>query len=1260
MPLDQERLRQLKAAEARELAAATNLRGAFEVEREIDTQWAPPPAIEDKDTSFLGEAGRAVWGAIVDAVSETELFVADMFSGVSSDVTSELLAAGLTPEQAQAVVQRAERGAGESIKKIRSAVDVIAPANETTAGNLARGVGQFLVPFLGWSRVVRAAGVARSVPNGFIAGFATDITAFDPNAGNLSALVEQFPALSNPVTEFLATSPDDDEAVNRLRNALEGLAIGGFLEPFVQVLRLYRMRRAAELAEDARVKADTEPAPVLEPTPPPKGLEVRHTVDDTGAHMVEVEGGFIDAQETDGFLQVKNARVEEAHRGKGLGRAMYERLIEEAEARGLKLASDVSVSPDAQRVWASLGKRFNVIRNEAEVNPETGNLVSVDPRKPVFVLEGKLDAGPKVEPEAPPPSLSQRLRAALQITPQQRAALIRAVEQEDYSTASGLLNFNEHTIDWESLDEGDNVRQLLNTFSEIIAENIDTAKGGVQTLVQTQRLAALVGTSADQVHRLYRDTRGNKGLTARVLAAERTMLASAQRLLRLAQEAKNAPAEKYSQARLALHRHVELHAALLAEVKGSKTEIARALHAMRLMKSAAEESFKEFDEILRTLGGHADGDAIIDALLSARSLRDMNTVVTRTRGRRWRDALIEISVNGLLSQPKTHLLNMASNALNAALMTGDRYLAGMWRATKGDLRLLREANADLVGKLQALDDAFRLALRAFRDGMPITDVKQRVEVDQRRAITHELFKGVDESSAFGRIVNLIGSFIRLPGRFLMAGDEFFKTINVRGETAALAYRQAVHEAERRNLKGAKFDQYVQRRRVELFTQPSPTIMSEALKRARYATFQEAPRTAAGMNLDRFVNSSAFVKIVIVPFFRTPMNILRQAAVDRTPFALLLSNTRRVLAQGGPEADIMAARMFTGMGALVAGYSLVSSGGPDKPFEIVGKRPIGNTAGEDGVLDYSIRLGDTWFQFNRLDPVGTWLGMMADIKDYMELEYDPADPQSAEVGFALTQAAFGALLKNTLNKSWFASVQEILDAFQQIEKGKPETVQRAVDRLLAGNAIKLVPYSAALRGGSTTAEALATGSDVEVKEAWSFVERLQSNFAFLNDGLPPKRDYLGRPITRHNSAWFAVNPFATSPESADPLDRELARLAFDFQILPKSLDNGKVPLNAAQYSELKRLIGQEPFIGGQSLEQVLRDLVTSDAYMSLPSDQVRIDVIKGLYEDAKAIAVEMLKEQNGGELRRKSIERQFGEVSRRAGQPIELPAFPTSQ
>ncbi|KKL90242.1 hypothetical protein LCGC14_1906660, partial [marine sediment metagenome] len=295
--------------------------------------------------------------------------------------------------------------------------------------------------------------------------------------------------------------------------------------------------------------------------------------------------------------------------------------------------------------------------------------------------------------------------------------------------------------------------------------------------------------------------------------------------------------------------------------------------------------------------------------------------------------------------------------------------------------------------------------------------------------------------------------------------------------------------------------------------------------------------------------------------------------------------------------------------------------PESQVQMVGKRNFNNSEILDGVKDYSISFdgGKSWGQYHRFDPIGSWMAWSADLYTLYHEYYDPDDPTSIESIGAMTQAALAATMRNAMNKTWLKSVNDIVETIGRVSEGSAQTSKLAMQKFSAEQLIKLIPYSSALR--SITAE-----TDPVVRDGWKVMDRLQEVNPWMSEGLPATRDYLGRPVNKHNAHWYWINPFATNPESTDPLDQELSDLGYDIARLPKSLNSGQIPLNSLQYSEFKRIIGQgEHMGGGKSLETTLREVVATDFYQR-SNDLIRTEIIESYYSGSKEIAAHELKKQ----------------------------------
>ena len=284
----------------------------------------------------------------------------------------------------------------------------------TFADDITQGFAQFVIPFTGYLKalggiknVSKLAGTGRLI----LADGMTSATAFEAHEGRISEVFEMGRQMENEFGAFLnKISPDGslanayiDMMVNtenesalkgRYKNAVDGMVFAGASLATLKVMakvtgttlkaarKLVVTPGRLEIPANAKFATKTEPE-VLEPAK----RKVSSSLDEvSGEQTVTIpDVGEAVAQRGDGILQMKRIDVVESERGTGAGMEILIQMIDEAETQGLKFVSDVTVSPSAARLYEGLTRRgFNVKRNPAKVNPNTGSLLSEDPRVPVF------------------------------------------------------------------------------------------------------------------------------------------------------------------------------------------------------------------------------------------------------------------------------------------------------------------------------------------------------------------------------------------------------------------------------------------------------------------------------------------------------------------------------------------------------------------------------------------------------------------------------------------------------------------------------------------------------------------------------------------------------------------------------------------------------------------------------------------------------------------------------------------------------------
>lgn len=158
---------------------------------------------------------------------------------------------------------------GDGVKTI-SGLD--SATHNTFLGDMSRSVAEFATAYALPGGVAGKIGKAYELGKGaklalsLGAGAVADFTGFDGEGGRLSDLIQRYPVLSNPVTKFLSSKPDDTWAEKRLKGALEGIGLGTISHMLLSRLKVERAvthgdtTAAQEAAGELEQLAKSQPA----------------------------------------------------------------------------------------------------------------------------------------------------------------------------------------------------------------------------------------------------------------------------------------------------------------------------------------------------------------------------------------------------------------------------------------------------------------------------------------------------------------------------------------------------------------------------------------------------------------------------------------------------------------------------------------------------------------------------------------------------------------------------------------------------------------------------------------------------------------------------------------------------------------------------------------------------------------------------------------------------------------------------------------
>lgn len=570
------------------------------------------------------------------------------------------------------------------------------------------------------------------------------------------------------------------------------------------------------------------------------------------------------------------------------------------------------------------------------------------------------------------------------------------------------------------------------------------------------------------------------------------------------------------------------------------------------------EFFKQQEALDKMGAPSMPREKFVQILASIKSPQEMARLAQIAANPSKWDMFLEYWINGLLSGPQTHVVNALSNTATIAWGIPERAIAAMLSPSVRP----SETTAMIGGVKDSIGDAWRLAWKAFKEEE--TQLGHTKMEGPSRAITGD---ALELTGLPGRAVDLLGQAIRLPGRALLASDDFFKAIAFRAEVRALARRESLRAVQESGLSGRAAVTEMRKIESRILANPPEHIEQAAQEYAAYVTFtRELGETGAKVQLAL----TTPIGRIMVPFVRTPTNIFKFAG-ERTPFALLSKAVREEIAAGGERRALALAKI--GLGSMTMGYigtlaaeGLITGGGPKD-------KVLRERLKETGWQPYSVRVGDTYYSYARTEPLGSLIGLAADAADLM----GQLPQRDAEY---LAAALVVAIQRNVANKTFVKGLAGSLNA---VTSQDINVVQSFFEKELP----TLLPYST---GMAQTARTV----DPVMREVSSIMDAFKARVPGYSDTLPPHRDLFSNPVLFQGGLGpDLVSSIYSSKAVDDPVAQEIAKQEIPVGLPSKQIN--RVPLTAEEYDAYSILAGSKPIIGGQTLHQRLEGLFQSDLY-----------------------------------------------------------------
>ena len=719
-----------------------------------------------------------------------------------------------------------------------------------------------------------------------------------------------------------------------------------------------------------------------------------------------------------------------------------------------------------------------------------------------------LDPIDQLDPDAPAPFIEKDpYDNYIKVDDSDVDAVMNAPANRDELLAGGLSDFNSGRLPDEA-----GIQERMQAISGRYAGQITDAKRDEITHEATRQMADLLGANPDKLAQAILNRRTGEtiqvegqGLAETMLAARDLLVSEMRKLDGLAERAAVGGEEDL----LAFRYQMELVANLQQNIKGSQTEIARALGQFNIpaktfegiddplmaQRLGEEARTRDFTALLQEWGGPDSIRKIAEVYNKRAAPHKKAAFIRGSLHKKVFNAVYEVWQHALLTNPITQTKNIIGGVIGTFIMPN---IEGLAAVGVGKIRRLAgstdevftggDLQARLFGQMMALREAFIGSVDAFAN-MGSNELPG-FKIDRAREGRHPAFSGAafGQTGAIGTTIDWFGNLLtagRVSFRTLEAGDVFFKVVAHR----STMYEEAFRLGRAQGLDGDDLSSFI----AEAVVNPPPKMMEKAEAAAKYQTLQtDMDSTGRALQTLQRIPMLRYG----VPFLKTPYNAAKYSFLDRTPLGLAWGETNNMLKAGGAQRDEAIARMAIGtsIGATMFGLAAtgdITGGGPTDPN-------MRRILRESGWQPYSIKVGGEYLSYAGMEPLSSIIGAWADASE-ISMNSDLFDEDSEFDFDDVMGAALGATLYNVSNKTF-------MEGFSNLVALKQDP-RRYGGKFFTALGTSIVPRAVSY------VERL---NDPVIRDAKNFIEKIKAQIPGMSKDLKPLVGLRGQDV--HAGNW----------------------------------------------------------------------------------------------------------------------------------------------
>ena len=787
--------------------------------------------------------------------------------------------------------------------------------------------------------------------------------------------------------------------------------------------------------------------------------------------------------------------------------------------------------------------------------------------KPVEIPEG-------IKPEEMPKTFNER----------KEAVKLEKADLNDFSTTDS------YQMNFDTIESEDDVKAVIAQMAEKNKAEITEARRGVIGDEQLKALAKDVGGDPDFILKVMQREQGELLSPEYVLATRQVIEQSAVRLKELSQLVVRGEASEKD--RLEFSKQWTFHQQFTNQFMGMRAEYGRGLRAFGIPQGSDQMQMDRINEMVSRVHSGLDVDEMAKQIDLAPTSKGVTDMVHAQDGlfKKAGNVFIENFINSILSGVKTHIINTSGTALRMGMDTIDTYVAarvGKDLPSPEEKVALDEWKAGFFGLINGFDDALAAGAQAFKSTEPYGGIS-KFEGMNKKYISSD-YLGLKQQSVAGTAIDVLGSVIRFPTERLMGmEDAFFKSLAERQKLTQTAYRHASRIAEAQGLDDKQARGLLQ----DLMENPTEEMMQEATDYGLTVTFQN-PLGKLGQQFQKVAYSHPAVTMVM-PFVKTPTNLMKQGFLERTPLAVITRQYKDDIAAGGYRGQMARAKMYTGT-AMLASASMMAANGmitgsdPSDPKEreakyATGWRPFSiRTTKPDGNYEY--------IGYQRAEPFSYIFGTIADFTEIMSKQDQMQMGEEEEHYADRIAASWAAAVSNaTLDRTFMTGIRDLMQTASDPKRYMGSYITNLINAS--------VPYAGARRDITRLFDDTKRTTD-------NWMDKIKQNTPGLSQDLPKNLDAYGEEM--HYDA--VLNPWPVVDGKTDDVIEEVARLAESTMKVavskPSRLING-VKLKAKEYHDLIKLARKDLEVDGKNFKATLKEVMDDESYKeAIDEDKVEI-------------------------------------------------------